>query len=153
MIFKNILARYGGTHVIPALGRWRQEDLEYKASLSYTGRRCLKKSKQDWALVAHACNPSYLGSRAQQDSGWRVNSLRSSKIPNTKKGCWNGLNGRMPVSEHKALSSNPSTAQKKPNKKKSKKTNKTLKVGRAFLRIIQPPPKKSIKEKSNKSMS
>jgi hypothetical protein len=29
----------------PALGRQRQEDLEFKASLSYTARPCLKKTK------------------------------------------------------------------------------------------------------------
>jgi hypothetical protein len=30
-------------YVIPALGRWRQEECEFKSSLCYTGRSCLKK--------------------------------------------------------------------------------------------------------------
>jgi hypothetical protein len=41
--------------------------------------------------VAHACNPSYLGSRDQEDFGLRPVQENSSgdlisKIPNTKKG-------------------------------------------------------------------
>jgi hypothetical protein len=31
--------------VIPALGRLRQEELEFEASLDYTARSCLKKLK------------------------------------------------------------------------------------------------------------
>jgi hypothetical protein len=31
--------------VIPKLGRWRQEDHEFKVSLSYTERPCLKKPR------------------------------------------------------------------------------------------------------------
>jgi hypothetical protein len=34
------------TPVIPALGRLRQEDLEFKGSLGYTVRLCLRKEKK-----------------------------------------------------------------------------------------------------------
>jgi hypothetical protein len=44
-----------------------------------------------WALVANACNLSYLGGRVQEDCGSKpaqANSSRDpiSKIPNTKQG-------------------------------------------------------------------
>jgi hypothetical protein len=44
-----------------------------------------------WVLVAHNCNPSYSGSRDQEDRGLKppqANSSRDpiSKIPDTKKG-------------------------------------------------------------------
>jgi hypothetical protein len=47
--------------------------------------------RHGWALVAHACNPSYLGGRDQEDHGSRLaqaNSLCDAilKIPNTKMG-------------------------------------------------------------------
>jgi hypothetical protein len=35
----------GHTPVIPALRRLRQEDLEFKVSLGYAGRHCLRKKK------------------------------------------------------------------------------------------------------------
>jgi hypothetical protein len=61
--------------------------------------------------VAHACNPSYLSGRDQEDHGSKpalANSSRDpiSKKPITKK----GLVKRLKV---EALSSNPSTAKKK----------------------------------------
>jgi hypothetical protein len=34
---------WGCTHVIPVLGRWRQEDPSFKTSLGYILRSCLKK--------------------------------------------------------------------------------------------------------------
>jgi hypothetical protein len=42
--------------VIPALGRWRQEDGELQASLGYTGRPQLKNQTEGWgysSLVEH----------------------------------------------------------------------------------------------------
>jgi hypothetical protein len=52
-----------------------------------------------WALVAEACNPSYLGGRDQEDSGSKPAQANSSqdhilKIPNPKKGWWSGSNCR-----------------------------------------------------------
>jgi hypothetical protein len=48
--------------VIPTLGRLRL-DREFKASLGYTARACLKKKKKkkSWMLVAHTYNISNLG--------------------------------------------------------------------------------------------
>jgi hypothetical protein len=34
------------THIIPALGRWRQEDHKFKANLGYIVRPCLKPKKK-----------------------------------------------------------------------------------------------------------
>jgi hypothetical protein len=54
------------------------------------------------ALVAHTCNPSYLGGRDQEDCGLKpvwANSFPDPKIPNTKK-----------PGVCEALSSNSSTA-------------------------------------------
>jgi hypothetical protein len=42
---KNSWARWC-TPIIPALGRLRQEDHEFKASLGYTQKPCLKKRKK-----------------------------------------------------------------------------------------------------------
>jgi hypothetical protein len=49
------------TAIITALGRLGQEDQEFKASLCYIVRSCLKNNFFHWALVAHAHNPSFLG--------------------------------------------------------------------------------------------
>jgi hypothetical protein len=72
-----------------------------------------KKKYVSWALVAHACNSSYLGGRDQKDGGSRpaqTNSLRDpiSKIPNIRKSWWSGSSGRTPAYE--ILSSSPSVA-------------------------------------------
>jgi hypothetical protein len=74
-------------------------------------------------MVADTCNPSYLGSCYQEDSGSRPVGANSSQDPtlkifNTKKGF-----GVTQVVEHlsskcEALSSNPITAKKKINKSK-----------------------------------
>jgi hypothetical protein len=36
------------TFVIPVLGRWREEEQEFKVSLGYIVRSCLKKKKGSW---------------------------------------------------------------------------------------------------------
>jgi hypothetical protein len=47
------------TPVIQALGKLRQEDSEFKASLGYTARHCLKKKKINKTRYGGAfCNPS-----------------------------------------------------------------------------------------------
>jgi hypothetical protein len=39
----------------------------------------------NWALLAHACNPSYSGGRQQEDQGLKPALGITSKIPNTKR--------------------------------------------------------------------
>jgi hypothetical protein len=51
--------------VIPALRRLWQKDRKFKPSLGYIVKPYLNKKKQNWAPVAHACNPSYSGGRDQ----------------------------------------------------------------------------------------
>jgi hypothetical protein len=60
--------------VTPALGRQRQEDLEFEASLGCIGvstskkkKRTTKKKYQNKKPVAHAYNPNYSGGRDQED--------------------------------------------------------------------------------------
>jgi hypothetical protein len=62
--------------------------------------------KEGWALVAHTCNPSYLGGRDQEDFGSKPAQASCSqdpilKIPNTskKKGWYSGLAGRTPAKQ------------------------------------------------------
>jgi hypothetical protein len=55
-----------------------------------------------WALVAHACTPSYSGGRDQEDHGLKSSLANSSldpmlKIPNTRKGWGNGSSGIVPA--------------------------------------------------------
>jgi hypothetical protein len=54
------------TPIIPMLGRLRQEDSELEVSLDYLARSCLRKTTSRM-LVAHACNPSYVGGWDQED--------------------------------------------------------------------------------------
>jgi hypothetical protein len=43
------------------------------------------KMPSSWALVAHACNPSYSGGRDQEDHGSKPAQANSSPDPNLKK--------------------------------------------------------------------
>jgi hypothetical protein len=50
--------------IIPALGRWRQEDQEFEASVGYTVRPCLRKPKagdvlRGRALAWHVHSPGF----------------------------------------------------------------------------------------------
>jgi hypothetical protein len=52
---------------------------------------CLLKDRDNWALVAHACNPSYSGSKEQEDHGSKptqqiVRETLSQKKTHHKKG-------------------------------------------------------------------
>jgi hypothetical protein len=47
--------------VTPALRRQRQEDMEFRVSLWYEVRLCLKKPRPYQVPVVHSCNPGYLG--------------------------------------------------------------------------------------------
>jgi hypothetical protein len=83
---------------------------------------CIWEFKQPWikilyltpVLVAHACNPSYLGVRDREDRGSRpaaVNKVRPY-LKNTQHKKRAGGVAQMVQhlpSKHKALSSNPST--------------------------------------------
>jgi hypothetical protein len=46
-------------------GRLKQEDQEFKTSLGYIVRPCLKKSRRQ-VPVAHTCNLRYLGGSKQE---------------------------------------------------------------------------------------
>jgi hypothetical protein len=69
--------------------------------------------------MAHTCNPSYLGGRAQEDHSSKPAQADSfqdpiSKISNTKQGWWrNSQVVKHLPSKSEALSSNHSTARKK----------------------------------------
>jgi hypothetical protein len=50
--------------IIVVFERLKQNDHKFIDSLDYTARPCVKKKKQkktSHKLVAHVCNPSYLG--------------------------------------------------------------------------------------------
>jgi hypothetical protein len=65
-----------------------------------------KYGMEGWVLVAHAYNPSYSGSRNQEESGSKPAQANSSPDPVSKnpsqqqqqqKGWRNGSSGRMPA--------------------------------------------------------
>jgi hypothetical protein len=73
--------------------------------------------KGSWALVAHACNPSYSGGRDEEDLGSkpaRASSLKtlSQKYP-TKNRAGRVAQAAQLLSKHEVLSSNPSTGGEK----------------------------------------
>jgi hypothetical protein len=60
-----------------------------------------KSRTKGWALLAHTCNPSYLGGRDQENHGLKLAWANSSqdpilKISNTKQGWQSGSNDRGP---------------------------------------------------------
>jgi hypothetical protein len=66
-------------YIIPALGRLRQEDYEFKASMDYIARLPLKKKKKkSRMLMAHTCNPCSSGVRDQEDHGTKPAQGNSS---------------------------------------------------------------------------
>jgi hypothetical protein len=74
-------------------GWWQEQGPEFKPQYCRGGG-----GGACWALVGHACNPSHLGGKDQEDQGSRpawANSSRDpfSKIPNTKQGWWSGSSG------------------------------------------------------------
>jgi hypothetical protein len=87
----------------------------YMARLEYIYFNCsLKIPLPSWVAVAHICNPSYSGGRAQQNCCSKPLQTNSSQYPilktvNTKKGWQSDSSG----SKHKALSSNLSTTKRK----------------------------------------
>jgi hypothetical protein len=78
--------------------------------------------------VAHACNPSYSGSRDQEDFGLNPAQANSSWDPITKKG-WRPW-----------VSTNPSTAKKK---KKKKDKNQQLWEAEAGVSKFEASPQSS----------
>jgi hypothetical protein len=72
------------------------------------------------ALMTHAYNSSFLGSRDQEDHSLKTAWANSSwdpilKIPNTKKGWWSGSSGKSLSSKHEVLDSNPNINKKEKN--------------------------------------
>jgi hypothetical protein len=66
--------------VVPAVRRLSQEDGEFEASLGYIEKLCFKNSHNlSWVPVAHTCNPSYSGSRDQEDCGSKPVQAKSSQ--------------------------------------------------------------------------
>jgi hypothetical protein len=53
--------------VIPAFGRLKQENFQFKASKTLSQKKKEKKKINCWALVAHICYPTDSGGRAQED--------------------------------------------------------------------------------------
>jgi hypothetical protein len=67
--------------------------------------------------VTHACNPSYSGSRVQENHGWKPASENRLKDPMSKKTqCKKGLMQRLKV---QAMNPNPSTKKIKKSKKRN----------------------------------
>jgi hypothetical protein len=46
--------------VIPTVGRWKQEDQEFKAILGYIVRPCLKKNQREKTLQERASSSGHL---------------------------------------------------------------------------------------------
>jgi hypothetical protein len=67
-----------------------------------------KMQAQSQALVAHACNPCYIGGRDQEDCGSKPSWANSSQDPISKKKKITKI-GLVEWLKVKALSSNPST--------------------------------------------
>jgi hypothetical protein len=89
------------------------------------------KRTGSWALVAHTCNPGYLGGWDQEDWSLRPAQANSSPDPISRKmdrRCVSSC--RAPALHHKALSSNPSPT--KWRKKEGRK--KGWKEGRKYGR-------------------
>jgi hypothetical protein len=63
--------------VIPALERLRQEDLEFKASLGYIGRPCLKNKKEKIAS-----KPSLTGENQSGEKEYRTKCRILSSLQN-----------------------------------------------------------------------
>jgi hypothetical protein len=73
-------------------------------------RKPKTKTENSQMMVAHACNLSYSGGRAQEDRGWKPARANSSRDPILKKTFTKiGLVEWLKV---KALTSSPSTAKK-----------------------------------------
>jgi hypothetical protein len=77
-----------------------------------------KNKNPCWALVAHACNPSYKGHRDQEVPGLRPARANSSQDPISKLSTQKRADGEAQVIEHltsmhEARSSNPVSSKNK----------------------------------------
>jgi hypothetical protein len=90
-------------------------DPEFKLS---TAKKERKKERGCQVLVAHACNPNYLGDRDHENHNSRPAQVNSSpdpmsKILNTKKGWQSGSSSKsVCLTSMRLVSSNPSTSKK-----------------------------------------